>query len=325
MALRLVRETSDTPNITNKDDVRMIRYAYGGYNGVLKDYGSELDYEISGSSLRIRSGRIAFQGWEIDLDEAGWLFDVSNIQGVQYNSIYLEIDVSIESVEIKSTFLTGQYPTIEQGDDLTKAPNGKARFMLYNVKVENGTITEVIKKVEVVPYLPDVELKIDNKITSLSTSLVTGAIVVKKTEIAQYATSDKSKGTIEDRLTKLGFKSGVITFSGVNYGSTAYLDTTRNGIYRLGNFVFCRIAIQNQTIKLTSNPIGTIPQNFRPKQETYFTIGGYKSSTFGAVIFKIATTGVITQVGTVGNVGEWVLNGFNNVYINFGYEAPSIT
>ena len=43
MAIRLIRENSDTPNITNKDDARMIRYAYGGQNGYVK-----------GSRLRMR-------------------------------------------------------------------------------------------------------------------------------------------------------------------------------------------------------------------------------------------------------------------------------
>lgn len=329
MALRLVRETSATPNITNKDDVRMIRYGYGGYNGFVKNYGSELDYEKTTNTLRLKSGRIVYQGWEIDVDEAGWIFDSFNTQGVQYNTIYLEIDVSIESIEIKSTFLTGQYPIVDEGDDLTKSPNGKARFALYNVKVENGIITEVIKKVEVVPYLPDVELKIDKKFTSLATSLVTGAMVVKKAEIAQYATSDTSKGTIEDRLTKLGFKSGVISFAGVNYGSEDNKDTSLNGIYRQGNYVFGQIKVTRElSNSLLASYFGerdtvlTLPENFRPAKDTSITLFATSSTYRGGLV---ATINKDTGKAVVNTTFMQNLTGETSaITINFGFEAPPI-
>ena len=330
MALRLVRQTSDTSNITNKDDVIMTRYAYGGYNGVVNGFGNECGYTAENGIFKILDGRIVVDGWEIDVDGAGWSFDFSNITGTQYHSVYAEINVSVETVDIKSSYYTGNYPTIEKGDDLTQIPNGTARLLLYNVQVENGAITEVIKKVEVVPYLPDVELKIDNKFTSLSTSLVTGAMVVKKAEIAQYATSDTSKGTIEGRfnaldrrLTSLGFKSGSATIAS---GSAS-----PNNLYRQGNYVYGRIGITGGTRALNATWF-TLPQNFRPK--TAFTTsarGQLKGTVYTNIVtretwltlkFNTDGTVVVTEADT--SLVEY-LTGITKLNdVQFGFEAPPI-
>lgn len=58
MGLRLIRGNSDTPNVTNADDARMVRYAYGGYNGFVQGKGRELDCEGNGATLTINSGII---------------------------------------------------------------------------------------------------------------------------------------------------------------------------------------------------------------------------------------------------------------------------
>lgn len=171
MALRLVRQTSDTPNITNKDDVIMTRYAYGGYNGVVNGFGNECGYTAENGIFKILDGRIVVDGWEIDVDGAGWSFDFSNITGTQYHSVYAEINVATETVKIDSTYLTGSYPEITKGDDLTTVPNGTARLLLYKVKVENGRITEVVKKFHIIPYLAD-------EISSIKTGLKDGTIIV---------------------------------------------------------------------------------------------------------------------------------------------------
>lgn len=63
MPVRLIRENSDTPNITNRDDARMIRYAYGGQNGFVKGRGTELSHTVNGNVFTINSGLINLQGW----------------------------------------------------------------------------------------------------------------------------------------------------------------------------------------------------------------------------------------------------------------------
>lgn len=161
MALRLVRQTSDTPNITNKDDTIMTRYAYGGYNGIVKSFGSMCNYTAGNGIFKVLDGRIVIDGWEIDIDGAGIIFDFHNVSGTQYYSVYAEVNVSLESVKLDSTYLTGSYPEINKGDDLTEIPNGTAKLLLYNVKVENGSITEVVKRFHFIPYLTNIEARLE--------------------------------------------------------------------------------------------------------------------------------------------------------------------
>lgn len=156
MALRIVRESLDTPNVTNKDDVIMTRYAYGGYNGFVKEYGNELGYETDELNFTIQSGRAIIDGWEIDIINEGVTIDFGS-EADGFYSVYLEIDVARELAEIKYSYLVGTYPEIDGGDDLTEAPNGTARLVLYNIKVENSRITEVVKKVKAIPFLSQIE------------------------------------------------------------------------------------------------------------------------------------------------------------------------
>ena len=81
--VRLLRESSETPNISNRDDARMIRYAYGGGNGIVSNYGAELTATYDNGIFRINSGMIVIQGWEIEVKSPGWSLSVSEIQGTQ--------------------------------------------------------------------------------------------------------------------------------------------------------------------------------------------------------------------------------------------------
>ena len=66
---------------------------------------------------------------------------------------------------------------------------------------------------------------------------------------ATYASTDTTKGTIEERLTNLGFKSG---------------SASPNNLYRQGNYVYGRIGITGATLALNATWF-TLPKNFRPK------------------------------------------------------------
>lgn len=214
--VKLVRQASDVPNITNRDDTRMIRYAYGGHNGFVKDFGSELDSSYTGGVFKILSGRVVLDGWEVDIDESGWQLPVEGMSGTQYYSIYLEINLVTETAEIKSTYGTGDYPSIEKGDDLTTYPSGVARLLLHTVRSISGVIIETDKKVKAIPY---------------------------------------TKNTVEDierRLDLLGFRvlpteqSSQILVSGAPIGELAILagnSDTREGSFREGNFVCLRMSV----------------------------------------------------------------------------------
>ena len=71
MGLRLIRQESETPNVSNHDDVRMARYAYGGYDGYVKNRGQEIGSTVSGTSFVVQSGVLSLQGWEVEVDANG--------------------------------------------------------------------------------------------------------------------------------------------------------------------------------------------------------------------------------------------------------------
>lgn len=310
MALRLVRQTSDTPNITNKDDTVMTRYAYGGYNGIVKGFGNECGYTAENGIFKILSGRILVDGWEIDVDGAGWTLDLHSVTGNQYHSVYAEINVATESVKIDSTYQTGSYPEIIKGDDLTEIPNGTARILLYNVNVASGAITEVAKKFNIIPYLAKKVIDNEQNLLTLKNSLENGTL---KPKIAQYASDDTSKGTIEERLTALGFKEGSVTLS----SGTA----TTNRITRQGNYVIGQVSVADAVIR--GGLAFTLPEHFRPK--TAFSFWAGVNSTGQQQNFNDKVTATINTDGTVTFSGDITGYYVNKYDMNFGYEAPPIT
>lgn len=352
MALRLVRQTSDTPNITNKDDTVMTRYAYGGYNGVVKSFGSECGYTAENGIFKVLDGRIVVDGWEIDVDGAGWNLDFSKITGTQYHSVYVEINVLTENASISSTYLTGSYPEIEKGDDLTEIPNGTARLLLYNLIVVDGNIVDVEKRFEIIPYLEQIGKSLFNKNNAVAVQRARnfdknkdengeyGELYLRFAQIgisnyqgtkaiAPLNGYNKDKGTIEERLTKLGFKSGVINFLGDNYGSENYINATQNGIYRVGNFVICHVGTiqSNKGSYLKKGAtIFTLPANFRPKYTITIDLNAMAAPSValymrvnidknGNGVVKSFAYGSITESTNV----EFTYN------LNFGFEAPPIT
>lgn len=219
MALRLIRQQSDTPNVTNKDDVQMVRYAYGGYNGVVKDFGEELKVEhIAGSGLFFKSGKIVLYGWEVDIDGSGYLLTIPYLSGTYYYSAYLEINAFQETAEIKAVYNPyAQHPNIDNGDDLTQIPNGLAKLLLYNFEVYNGHIitTEFEPKFKIIPYIS--EAFEDDRLTIKKATLADTA------EYAEYArkikstrigiTNDTPINTIFDSFTLQSFRRYAIEFT----------------------------------------------------------------------------------------------------------------
>lgn len=154
MGVRLIRENSDTPNVINKDDARMVRYAYGGQNGYVQKYGRELDHSVSGNTFTVGSGIAVLQGWEVVVDSAGWQIALSAADATKrYYSIYLEVNLALGgTAEIKSTYESQGYPTISEGDDLTENQNGIARLELYRFTATQGAISDIEKRVAVILY-----------------------------------------------------------------------------------------------------------------------------------------------------------------------------
>lgn len=133
-----------------------------------------------------------------------------------------------------------------------------------------------------------------------------GTKVVKQSEIAQYASSDKTKGTIDERLTKLGFKEGSITFN------TSVFNATEIKLHRQGNYVIGEITGQFVANAKNGDLIFTLPTNFIPT----------KTITIGSLANKSGDTysGTSSTVFCVKN--NYNSNGkFNEFYLVM-YDAP---
>ena len=247
MSIRLIRQSSDTPNITNRDDTRMARFAYGGIDGVMQGFGSELSHAVSGSKFRLNSGRIVLQGWEVDVEGTGWELDLSTVVGTQYHLVYLEVNVGVESAVIKSTYLTGSIPSIDFGDDLTEHPEGTARLPLYSFIVTNGVISSVVRKFSFLSY---------------------------------YGPRFDS---IEERLDRLGFREGSVDSIPFNTSEIKTNFLRRQGNYVIGGYTveFSEDMTFEDLQALSS--LGVIPKQFRPSE----SMSTVQASVMGTVAVGI--------------------------------------
>lgn len=160
MAIKMVRQPSDTPNIKNVDDIIPFRYAYGNQNGYVLGKGSELSYTINGSSFIINSGRIVLQGVESDIDANGITLTFDNVSQTRYYTIYYQVNLGTNSVFIDKTYDTAGYIPVEIGDDLTVNSSGISQLELYRLTVTSGVISSVQKIVKHIEYInPDSEVK----------------------------------------------------------------------------------------------------------------------------------------------------------------------
>lgn len=169
MAVKLIRENSDTPNVSNKDDARMIRYAYGGYNGFVKNRGAELYYKVSGNTLTIQSGVIVLQGWEAEIDSDGWSISASVSDATKrYFTVYCEVNLGAGgTAQIKAQYDTGTFPVISAGDDLTKVANGTARLELYHFITQAGIISSIKRLIGPIEYLVDTVEEINQRLDEM--------------------------------------------------------------------------------------------------------------------------------------------------------------
>ena len=174
--------------------------------------------------------------------------------------------------------------------------------------------------------------------------LLTGKLIVKNAETAEYAkyaSEDITKGTIEKRLTDLGFKQlstsafKYITVSGASIGS---VQTPVGNTTREGNRVTLqlRISLSPQILNSAKNSpyykfyfesaeatvTGLIPAEYRPKEDyTFITYRRvyleYKSSS-SSILTKITDMIPITCIITTdGNMVMQVLTPLSVKFLNY--------
>lgn len=253
MAIRLVREPSETPNINNTDDFVGLRYAYGDNNGYVKGRGNECGYETNGLNFTIKSGRLVVNGVEVDIPSGGEMIAIN--MGAQYvaSTIYLEVNLATNTAIIALTYRTSTtrpvgYPTVDGGDDLTTNTTGTARMELYHVLSLRASILEVKKLVKDIPYSGEA--------------------------LRGY---DLTKGTIEERLDALGFKQGSVTLkSDTKYWSDSELNTDLT-ITTTSNSVTCVGTMLGQSVNASALVDISARQSGKPivrKQGKYVIVDG---------------------------------------------------
>lgn len=153
-----------------------------------------------------------------------------------------------------------------------------------------------------------------NKIQTTKVNNATNA------DIAQYASDDISKGTIEERLTNLGFRQGSFSIS-LKTGAAPTITTNiivRQGNYCIGSF---DIGYAGPGANIYLNEYNVIiPEEFRPLVDTTITCfqtrGGI--STVGDDTAILKTTGEVVFSGLNANLTTATA-------INIGWEAAPIS
>lgn len=233
MAITMVREPSEQPNITNIDDIIPFRYAYGDQSGYVKGKGTELDYTINGSVFEIGSGRIVLQGVESDIDANGVSITVDNVATTRYYVVYYMVNLATNTVSISSVYDTAGYPTIDEGDDLTENSSGIARLPIYKFTALNGNIANVIKIAKEIRYYQEQIDNNTNKLNNISNAKTpdgNNIISIKKILWTGEADmsgsySDSPNVTTIDSSQKYGGKKLEIVFKDTENGSGDVLNS----------------------------------------------------------------------------------------------------
>lgn len=160
MAISMVRQPSETPNVTNIDDIIPFRYAYGDQNGYVIGKGQELSYTINGRDFRVNSGRVVLNGVESDVDANGVTFTIDNASETRYYVVYYQVNLATNTTDILlSNFSTTGYPVIDIGEDLTTNHSGLARMELYRFQTNGGVIGNVEKVIKAIEYTKNITVE----------------------------------------------------------------------------------------------------------------------------------------------------------------------
>ncbi len=304
MSIRLIRQDSDTPNVTNHDDARMVRYAYGGYDGYIKNRGQEIGYSISGTTFIVQSGVLNLQGWEVEIDANGAGVSIDNTATKRYFSVYLEVNCGTDSAQIKSLYDTAGYPSIPESDDLTKNTIGIARLLLYHFTATSGVIADVEKMVEPIDYM------------------------------------DEFIEQINQRLDEMGFKEATAADGGIQIqegwaaakysewvgpGIFDYEEREGNRIKKLGKFVILEDLSVKTGTKISADYNATFGTNGKAMNYYYASGGGEianipteyrpKTDIFGYATVSIPKVGDVYGTLTVTKEGTIKLEVRSSIYV----------
>ena len=159
-----------------------------------------------------------------------------NTKTMPEGKIVLRYELS--SNQEKEFYVTTKNTALDK-EDLNENPiKGKYDFELYSYKTSNGALNLEDRTMD---YVPDIGGKLEQFITILTG---TGVIGEGTPPLQAY---DKSKGTIEERLTRLGFKEATITGVNTNFISSI-------SAYQQGKIVALIVKIKDSPVATSASP-----------------------------------------------------------------------
>lgn len=260
---------------------------YGNKHETMKK--DEIEQSIGAGGVRecVLTGCITYNKVDINFNYTGTLpseADISRLLafGVDpENNKLTEAEVtsylSIGMFSIHFYYLDAEiYVTNVNGTYLAYSKMGEGTFHVYPRKVEKNYF-----------------VKANDKTTS-GEYVVANAVNATNATIAQYASEDTSKGTIEERLTSLGFKEGFFIVNTYNGGAATFIT---NSIKKQGKYVIANLSINESSGGIT---LISVPNEFKPNKETNVMVK-YKTSLSGSTnnvsIYTLKTDGTISLTG----------------------------
>lgn len=152
MGIKIVRTPSETPNITNVDDIIPFRYAYGNQNGYVIGRGSQLDGSYESGEFTVGSGRAVIQGVEVDIDANGISTTLDTASETRYFKIYLKVNLVNEVAELESYYSTVSYDEITDPTSSDLISGGDAYLLLYTLQLSGTTQVAKTKIVKSITY-----------------------------------------------------------------------------------------------------------------------------------------------------------------------------
>lgn len=191
-----------------------------------------------------------------------------------------------------------------------------------NAKIGDMTALATTAKQTVVQAVNEVKNGVDGVKTQVD-GILDGTTVVPTSNVAIYASEDTSKGTIEERLTAMGFKQGVAELPD---GLTA----STNSLTKQGKYVIFNLTTYATVMEYCTS-IG-IPEDFRPADGTQivgtytnyvqddFTLDFMKGTTYAVVGTFDASTGSFKNFRSLKDGNDYENAGVEHI-VNAGWEC----
>lgn len=287
--------SSVIPNGTEAKVMRNLIENKGLLNGKGKLYAGTADTTSTGAPVTTAidpsgadDGSVLIKDFTKD---GGWKVGQIETAGIKNRAITeaklsKEYYIKNNSIDFAADRLTGALPHISWGKQSSVA--GRPSTLILQAPLQSTERTTTI-----------LNLPITNSMNTLATKeqIERGEIIAK---IAQYASEDTSKGTIEERLTSLGFKEGDFTLTNSDFYWTQSDRSEKNlgqaiKISREGNYCFLpsRLTVATGTYRAyalfkattgsvaANTTIGYVPVEFAPETSVSFRTYNHPNSTSG--------------------------------------------